>query len=215
MKKYTPIFIFLLLATPPVSGQYYSDPEGVQDSVYIVCANPYLNSTTGNSEVSLQLRYFSDNTGTNKPQAVGATLRITGDNITAVDTTVAHFTILSVSKDANPNPTIPPFFMGYAAVNFSGGVTGDSLLVNIVLTVNDTGLISVDTFSPATMPLSPIEFVTENAQGYGARWTGPHQCQVIFSIPTFTQWGMLAFALLLLGVLTFYLLKYRRLKPAN
>ena len=223
--------IYLIIAIPIILASVTKpqwppeDPEGVPDSVYIVCGTPYLNGVSGKSEISFQLRYFSDNTGQNKPQAMGAVLFISGAKITSMDTTVArsfegfglsHFSILAVSKVYNPDPSDSPFVMVYGAVNFTGGVTGDSLYSNVIMSIEDTGTICIE-IPPGMSPiLEPyVQFVTEAAFLYKPKWSGPYCCPVAFAIPTLTQWGMFVFALLLLGVLTFYVLKYTRVKPAN
>jgi hypothetical protein len=115
------------------------DPEGALDSAYVICGtNKHGGSDT--IEVSFQLWYSSDNTGSNKINGIAMPVVITGNGIVSVDTTVAkafagsgvgHFNLLAVSKGGNPDPAVSPFQMKYGAVNLAPpGVTGDSLFVN-------------------------------------------------------------------------------------
>lgn len=176
-------FLLLLVINLPAFSQW--DPEGVLDSAYINCGkNAYFGS--GTSRVSFQVRYKSDNTNPNKIAAAEAILRFTGSNIASLDTTIVsaysgtaveHFSILTVTKEYNPNPTSGPFAMSYGMANFTGGVTGDSVLVNVVMNVNDTGVICIDTTHTFTMDCC-VEYITESAVGYIAGWRGCTCCRI-------------------------------------
>jgi hypothetical protein len=179
------LLIIFLIITGSAFGQ---DPEGGLDSVYVVCQR---NTTHGSDtlEVSFQIRYSSDNTGTNKIAGIGLPVLITGSNIVSVDTSdvkaftgsgVGHFAVLAANKYGNADPTVPPFYMIYGAVNTGTGVTGDSLFVNIVLQVDDTGTICIDTLS--TPSLYP-SFVTESAISFTPGWNGPYCCRVDSALP--------------------------------
>ncbi len=182
------LFIILIIITGSTFGQ---DPEGGLDSAYVVCQR---NTTHGSDtvEVSFQLRYSSDNTGLNKIAGMAMPLIVSGNNIVSVDTTVAkafagsglgQFGILATYKYGNPDPTLPPFHMMYGAVTFvpGAGVTGDSLLVNVVLNVDDTGTICLDTLST---PYQAPQFVTESGSiSFTPGWGGPYCCLVQPPVP--------------------------------
>jgi len=180
----TAVTILCLLSFGFVWAQ---DPEGELDYFYIVCGvNGYPGS--GVSEVCFKLRFYSDNyVYDNTLNVLSAPIIITGSNIVAVDTTfakawagsaVSDFGIITGPyKPENSDPTVPPFHMVYSAVSISSNtVTGDSLFVNVCLTVNDTGTICIDTMSTETV--SP-HFQTPGNSYYLAGWAGPFCCQVV------------------------------------
>ncbi len=156
------------------------DPEGFTDTLYVVCGtNIYPGS--GTATATFEVWMHSDNTGGNKPQAFGLPFIITGANLVSIDTTVASaftgtavsgFSILSVTKNTNNDPTVFPAEMVYGAVNFTGGITGNQLLAYINVTVDDTGTICIDSFPTGTTPWDNA-FVTELAVGYGPVWPNP------------------------------------------
>ncbi len=179
----------LILTTVFLSFLFYNfvlaqDPEGQPDYMYIVCGvNGYPGS--GTAEVCFQLRFHSDNTGSNEIIAMAAPLIITGKNLVSVDTTLfkafANSTVndwdrKDVLKFDNQDPTVAPFHMLYAALSFGNGITGDGLLANICLTVNDTGTICIDTMAIETV--NRPEFGTLLVL-YFAGWSGPFCCQVL------------------------------------
>jgi hypothetical protein len=214
--------LLILILPPPALPQ--GDPEGVPDFAYITCGNNSYNPTTGLNEVVLQLRYFTDNSGVNRASSFAAQLLITGSNIVSVDTTIAraftgssaeHFAILSVYKDTvlsgTSDPSVPPFHMLYAAVDFQDGLTGDSVFARIVVNVNDTGVICVDTFCFGFLwPPWCLNSTTLSAITYRPLWSVPYCCPVGYVIPTLTEWGLIIFGLLLLGSFTLYLRKHAR-----
>lgn len=221
MKRVYLTFFFLLAIYTTIQAQ---DPQGGPDSAYVVCTPPRYNPHSGKTELTFQLRYHIDNTGSNKVAGVqSATFKITGDNVISIDTTVGrtfsgsgmeHFSILVVTKEYDPNPTIPPFWISFGAVNFTGGVTGDSILANIIVSINDTGTVCIDTVHTAIPESHYTSFVTESAIGYLAKWSGPYCCPVSFLVPTLTEWGIFAFTVFMLGLLVFYLRKHRKLKES-
>src|SRR5574341_805744 len=218
MKRVYLTFFFLAATCATILAQ--GDPQGALDSAYVVCTPPRHNPQSGNTELTFQIRYHIDNTGYNKVAGItGTTFKITGDNVVSIDTTISrtfsgsgieHFSILVVTKENNPNPTIPPFVISFGGVNFTGGITGDSILANIIVTINDTGTVCIDTFHTAIPEAGYVQFITEGAIGYIANWSGPYCCPVTFLVPTLTEWGIFGFAVLMLGLLIFYLRRYRK-----
>src|SRR5574341_104091 len=170
-----------LLSLVLVSQYSYAqqDPEGIQDYMFFECGTNYIPGS-GTMEIYFQLKYFSDNTGNNRIAAFCFPLIITGDNIVSVDTTIAKsyscsdigfFDILDMEKLDNLDPTASPFRMVYGAVDFDSAVTGEGNLVRIVLNVNDTGTICIDTTYYNICPLDQA-FVTKDAIGYRPGWGG-------------------------------------------
>jgi hypothetical protein len=178
------IFLLILSSTIMAGNAVAQDPEGTLDSIRVECgANSYTAPDT--TLVSFKIKYSIDNTGSNRVSAIALPLILTGNNIVSVDTGTAnafsgsgvgHFGILYVEKDSVPDPTAAPFHMLYMAIGFGSGVTGDSLFVNVTLSINDTGTICIDTLTSSSMQ-NPT-FVTESALGYAPGWAGPSCCQV-------------------------------------
>jgi hypothetical protein len=215
MKRVYLTLLFLLAISATILAQ--GDPQGALDSHYATCTGPTKNPNTGKTELTFRVRYRIDNTGGNKVAGFALVYKITGSNITWIDTTVSrvfagsgvqHFDILTVNKEINPDPSVGPFEISFGAVNFSGGVTGDSLLANIIIAVNDNGTVCIDTAH--TIFDVDLNFITELAVGYIPGWSGPYCCPVTFLVPTLTEWGLLIFGALLLGLLIFYLRRYRK-----
>ncbi len=187
MKKLSLIILVLpLVLFNLASAQWGIDPEGITDSAYISCGkNGWFGS--GLSQVTFKLRYYSDNTGDNQIAAMGAILIATGTGIVALDTTlkkafegtaVEHFDILSVTKNANPDPSQLPAEFVYGAVSFSEELqAGDSILANVVFYMNDTGTVCIETTSTQTF-YNGVSFVTKLAQFYNAHWPGGVCCKV-------------------------------------
>jgi hypothetical protein len=179
-------FTFLLLVGIYQSYGLAQPEPDINSFAKISCGKlPWFGS--GTSEAYLQLRYRCLETGGNKPAGLIATLKIDGANVVSVDTTVAkayagsglaHFSVLSVHKEYNPDPQTPDFVVTYGAVNFFGGIYGDSLWANVVVTVNDTGTICVDTFRIPRSSNWPLEYTTELAYRFKPFWFGPYCCKV-------------------------------------
>jgi len=179
-------FTFLLLIGITLPAFSQGDPEGALDSAYIVCGkNAYFGS--GTSQVRFQLRYWSDNTGSNRAVELFAALKISGANVVSVDTVVAkayrgsgleHFDILDVYKEGNQDPVVLPYILTYGAISFHGGITGESLWANITAVVKDTGTVCLDVFSEGAFIDGPFYFLTELALMYLPHWSGPYCCKV-------------------------------------
>ncbi len=160
------------------------DPEGELDYFYVVCGGDGY-SGSGVSEVCFKLRFHSDNTAElNRPNSMVAFLRISGTNIESIDTTVAKayagsavsgWDITTVRKLDDPDPTVSPFRMDYGAISFTSSITGDGLLVNICVNVNDTGTICIDTTSTES---NRSFFNNEGISFYYAGWYGPFCCNI-------------------------------------
>src|SRR4030067_686583 len=157
------------------NAQCPADPEGAPDALTIDCGtNVYPGGVS--VTVNFNIKFPSDNTGTNKVQAFGVPLIISGANRVSVDTTVATafagsaagaFAILAVSKADNPDPTVTPFHMAYGAVNFTGGITGANQQYAVIsVQVNDTGTICIDSMSTLTLAWC-AGLTTEAASGFG------------------------------------------------
>jgi hypothetical protein len=181
------LIVFLLLGICSISA-LAQDP-GDQDSVYLVCnKNGYFGS--GLSQVTFSLRFKSDNTGSDRISSASAILRIESDIISSVDTTttkafdgsaIEHFDILSVGKAENPDPSAAPFLMVYGGVTFYEGVSGESLFFNVVLNVNDTGIVCIDTlyYDYGMWPCPCyVNFITQTAVAYRPHWPGRICCKI-------------------------------------
>jgi hypothetical protein len=182
-----------------------------------------VDSIADTTELIFQLRYFSDNRFHNKVSKMVGMFSISGTNIISVDTNiarvfagsgVAHFGFLHASQFVRADSTVPSFYTQFIARNLSGGVTGDSLFVNVIVSVKDTGTICIDTIpTPSPDPeVPPLSFRTELGYNYQPLWSGPCCPQVYFSIPTLTEWGLIVFALVLMTSVFIYLRKVRRLR---
>lgn len=175
------IFAFSRLATA-------QDPEGVPDFMTITCGTNVFPGS-GTLPVSFDVVMHSDNTGTNKIAGVALPFKFTGANIVSLDTTVAAaftpgamsgFSILTVTKESNPDPLIgPPWAETYGAASFTGGITGTATIIHIKMVVNDTGTICIDTTH--TITITDPSFVTEAAIGFipGAWAPGTVCCNVL------------------------------------
>jgi hypothetical protein len=167
------LLLVTLVWASPLLGQ--TDPQGAWDYVYLNYKGEGYPGT-GQREICLQLRGHIDNTGNNRVQTWCVPVKITGSNIVSVDTSLSkvfagsiseHSSILVVEYDGPPNLTYHHFSV--AAVNFTNGITGDSILANICLTIADTGTICLDTLH---FGLAQFIFGTELAQYYVPGWGG-------------------------------------------
>src|SRR3989304_4828825 len=78
------VFAFSQVASP----QCPADPEGAPDFFTVDCGTAVYPGS-GTVTVNFNIKFTSDNTGTNKVQAFGVPLIISGANLVSVDTTVA------------------------------------------------------------------------------------------------------------------------------
>jgi hypothetical protein len=157
------------------------DPEGTLDNLTVDCnTNIYPGAPT---VATFDIVFHSDNTGGNKIAGFAIPLVITGTCGASIDTTVANafsgtvvsaFSILTVTKEVNADPTVSPFQMTYGAVNFTGGVTGTGDFAHIAITVNDTCCFTIDTTHTALIP--DPNFITELAIGFIPGWTAGNCC---------------------------------------
>lgn len=175
-----------MLFSASLLAQLGQDPEGALDSVYIVCgADGYPGS--GQAEICFQIRFKSDNTGGNQLIAFQVPVIITGNHIVSIELDSLKIAAGSAAQDfvvgpedykyGNPDPTVPPFHILYYALDPEGDhtITGEGLLANICLTVDDTGIICIDTMSSE---LHSLYFTTNSGVGYFPGWSGPFCCQV-------------------------------------
>src|SRR4030067_2988788 len=147
------------------------DPEGTLDTLTVDCnTNIYPGAPT---VATFDIVFHGDNTGGNKIAGFAIPLVITGANMASIDTTVAGaftgtmvsaFSILTVTKEINADPTVTPFAMTYGAVSFSGGITGTGDFAHLNITVNDTGTICIDTTHTASIP--DPNLITELVVGF-------------------------------------------------
>jgi len=179
--------IFFLLFSASLWAQFGPDPEGALDSVYIVCGvDGYPGS--GEAEICFQIRFKSDNTGSNEIINFSVPVIITGNNIVSIELDPDKVAAGSVAEDfdngpaaaklGNSDPTVPPFHVVYYAADIFPPlqtITGEGLLANLCLTVNDTGVICIDTMSSE---LHALSFYTPSNALYYPGWEGPFCCQV-------------------------------------
>ena len=165
--------VILLAFAAGVKAQ--SDPEGVPDSFYLECASATPETLT------VQVRFFSDNTGTNRVSAVGLPLLVSVSNnaFLILDTTVAttfagsmfsDFPLIVTHTDTigGEDPAQSPVHFVIGAISLDTGVTGEGIFANLKLALNgDSCTITVDTLS--TYNLFP-SLVTENAFLYTPGW---------------------------------------------
>src|SRR5574341_390759 len=157
------------------------DPEGTLDNLTVDCnTNIFPGAPT---VATFDIVFHSDNTGGNKIAGFAIPLVITGTCGASIDTTkstafdntiLSAFSILTVTKETNPDPTVQPFAMTYGAVNFTGGVTGTGDFAHIAITVNDTCCFVIDTTHTPLIP--DPNFITELAQGFIPGWTPGNCC---------------------------------------
>lgn len=169
------LFLLLFSMVVGVSGRVFAqDPQGTLDYYYIQCGT----DTVGG--VKIQAKYHSDNTGFNRIQAFGFPVLITVSNnaLVQLDTTVATtfagsgvsgfvLKITGTSSTGGADPTVSPVHFIVGAVNFTGGVTGDSLFCTMKITLKDSCTITIDTLGD---PPSNYEMATEGAQGFRPGW---------------------------------------------
>jgi len=186
--KSTSILTVLLILFIFSGFLWAQDPEGALDSAYIVCGvDGYPGS--GQAEVCFQIRFKSDNTGSNEIWNFSVPVIITGNNIVSIELDPAKVRAGSAAQDfdsppqahkfGDPDPTVPPFHIIYYAYDFFAPqqtITGEGLLANLCLTVNDTGVICIDTMSSENNTLS---FVTLSPVGYVLGWSGPFCCKIV------------------------------------
>jgi len=148
------------------------------------CGINYYYPGIGISEVSFQITFWSDNV-INKVDSIVVPLRIIGSNIVAVDTTtkksfagsiVAAFQNKRVTKFDNADPAVPPFYLVYSASNPGNDVNGTGVFANVVVRVNDSCTICIDTFFSETIF---HYFYTQTDVGYQPYWNGPYCCKVV------------------------------------
>lgn len=179
--------ILFLLFSASLWAQLGQDPEGTLDSVYIVCGvDGYPGS--GQAEICFQIRFKSDNTGDNEISNFSVPVIITGNNIVSIELDPAKVRAGSAAENfesppqafkyGDPDPTVPPFHILYYAYSVFPPIptiTGEGLLANLCLTVNDTGVICIDTMSSE---INILAFVTLIGDAYSPGWAGPFCCPV-------------------------------------
>ncbi|MCI0530663.1 MAG: M4 family metallopeptidase [candidate division Zixibacteria bacterium] len=146
------IFVALIVLIS-AAGSRAQSPGNANSFLYIDCGVDSF-VPPGPGTVCFDIRYHIEGTGLNRIAGLVIPLAIFGSNncIAGIDTTVANsfppasavsgFTFKIISHEDTPGDT---FRIAYSAINFSEGITGDSLYARICLQVNDTGYILIDT----------------------------------------------------------------------
>ena len=175
----------LLMSMPSADAFAQPDPEGAADSFYVTV--DYEGAPV--EALVLKVRFFSDNTGSNRPAAFGLPLYIdaTDSLISDLDTSVSttfngsmdsSFALKVTSLDTccggNPSTNQFPIHFLVGAVSLSGGISGDGLFCNVRLMLEggtNFGTICIDTLTASSLTPS---LVTEYAEEYKPRWHMPN-----------------------------------------
>ncbi len=173
------ILLWAALSCLTLSSANGQSPGNEDTYMYIDCIETVQSSPTS-FWVCLDLRYDIEGTGNSKVQGFSVPLIISGSSgcFVSIDTTVASafpsgsgvsgFAIKSVYL-ANQGSNF--YHVLYGAVNFAGGVTGDSLFAKICLLVNSNCVIVIDTLT--TQEGQDYRLTDEVAAGFVPGWGGP------------------------------------------
>src|SRR5574341_1058206 len=167
-------FLLIIFSFPNFSK------AGNENTYMFVDCGQTLQNPSETTTICFDLRYHIEGTGWEKIVGFFVPLQITSTSnfLLSIDTTVASafpsasgvsgFTIKEVRLwGFGPDS----FHIVYGAINFNGGITGDSLFARICLQISDTGVIYIDTlFAP---PSGRYLLTEENAVDIEAGWGGP------------------------------------------
>ena len=153
---------------------------GNENTYMFVDCGQTLHNPAETTTICFDLKYHIEGTGWDRMAGFYVPLQITSTSncLLSIDTTVAsafpptsgvsHFTIKAVQwVGSGPDS----FHIVYGAINFNGGITGDSLFARICLQISDTGIIYIDTLSSPSA--GRFLLAAESAEDVGAGWGGP------------------------------------------
>ncbi len=153
---------------------------GNENTYMFVECGQTLHNPAETTTICFDLRYHIEGTGWDRIAGFYVPLQITSSSncLLSIDTTVAsafpptsgvsHFTIKAVQwVGSGPDS----FHIVYGAINFNGGITGDSLFARICLQISDTGIIYIDTLSSPSA--GRYLLAAESAEDVKAGWGGP------------------------------------------